>query len=32
MLYIVEDDNILVIAVSHQHRQPDYWVDRVNPA
>jgi plasmid stabilization system protein ParE len=32
MLYIVEDDNILVIAVSHQHRQPDYWVDRINSA
>jgi len=29
MLYIVEDDRVLVIAVAHQHRQPDYWVDRL---
>ena len=32
MLYIVENDNILVIAVAHQHRQPDYWIERINPA
>lgn len=30
MLYVVEDDNILVIAVSHQHRQPDYWAERIH--
>jgi plasmid stabilization system protein ParE len=29
MLYVIEDENILVIAVSHQHRQPDYWVGRL---
>lgn len=32
MLYVVENERILVIAVSHQHRQPDYWIDRINPA
>jgi plasmid stabilization system protein ParE len=28
LLYSVEEDHILVIAVAHQHRKPDYWVDR----
>ena len=32
MLYVVENERILVIAVSHQHRQPDYWIERINPA
>ncbi len=30
MLYIVENNLILVIAVAHQHRQPDYWVERIS--
>ncbi|KXS31641.1 MAG: Plasmid stabilization system protein [Candidatus Gallionella acididurans] len=29
MLYIIRAERIVVIAVAHQHRQPDYWVDRV---
>jgi plasmid stabilization system protein ParE len=28
MLYIVREDRVVVIAVAHQHRQPDYWVER----
>jgi len=28
LLYSVEEDHILVIAVAHQYRKPDYWVDR----
>ena len=32
MLYIIRAERIVVIAVAHQHRQPDYWIDRVNPA
>ena len=28
VLYSVEEDHIFVIAVAHQHRQPDYWIDR----
>ncbi|MBN2496249.1 MAG: type II toxin-antitoxin system RelE/ParE family toxin [Deltaproteobacteria bacterium] len=28
LMYSVEEDHILVIAVAHQHRKPDYWVDR----
>ncbi len=29
MLYIIRGDRIVVIAVAHQHRDPDYWIDRV---
>jgi plasmid stabilization system protein ParE len=29
MLYIIRAEQIVVIAVAHQHRQPDYWVDRI---
>lgn len=28
LLYSLEKDHILVIAVAHHHRKPDYWVDR----
>lgn len=28
LMYSVEKDHILVIAVAHQHRKPDYWVGR----
>ncbi len=28
LLYSAEEDHILVLAVAHQHRKPDYWVDR----
>ena len=26
--YIVRDETIVIIAVAHSHRKPDYWVDR----
>jgi len=29
MLYVVRDKCIVVLAVAHQHREPDYWIDRV---
>ena len=28
LMYSVEENHILVIAVAHQHRKPDYWVGR----
>jgi plasmid stabilization system protein ParE len=28
ILYAIEKDHIVVIAVAHQHRKPDYWVER----
>lgn len=27
LLYSIESDHIFIIAVAHQHRRPDYWVD-----
>ena len=29
LLYSIEHDHILIIAVSHQHRKPEYWIDRL---
>jgi plasmid stabilization system protein ParE len=29
MLYIIRAERIVVIAVAHQHRQPDYWLERI---
>ncbi len=31
VLYSIEEDHIFIIAIAHQHRKPDYWVDRDNP-
>jgi len=28
LLYSIESDHIFIIAVAHQHRKPDYWVDK----
>lgn len=28
LMYSSESDHILVIAVAHQHRKPDYWIDK----
>ena len=28
LLYSIEEDHILIIAVAHLHRKPDYWIDR----
>ena len=29
ILYSIEHDCILIIAIAHQHRKPDYWIDRI---
>ena len=29
ILYLFEEDTILIVAIAHQHRIPDYWDDRV---
>lgn len=29
IVYLYDDDEILVIAVAHMHREPDYWRDRL---
>ena len=28
LLYGVDNDTIVVVAVPHAHRRPDYWIDR----
>ncbi|MBU2621635.1 MAG: type II toxin-antitoxin system RelE/ParE family toxin [Proteobacteria bacterium] len=28
LLYSIEINHIFIIAVAHQHRKPDYWVER----
>lgn len=28
LLYSIEKDHLFIIAVAHQHRRPDYWIDR----
>lgn len=27
ILYSIESDHIFIVAIAHQHRKPDYWVD-----
>lgn len=27
LLYSIEEDHIFIIAVAHQHRRPEYWMD-----
>jgi len=29
ILFSIETDHILIIAVAHQHRKPDYWIGRL---
>jgi len=28
ILYSIEEDHVFIIAIAHQHRKPDYWMDR----
>ncbi len=28
ILYSIEKNHLLIVAIAHQHRKPDYWVDR----
>ena len=29
LLYSVESDHVYVISVAHQHREPNYWIERI---
>lgn len=29
MVYLVRAEQVIMIAIMHQHRNPDYWVDRI---
>lgn len=28
--YVVTDEQLLVLAVFHQHREPEYWINRTS--
>jgi plasmid stabilization system protein ParE len=30
--YVERDTDVFVLAVMHQHRNPDYWLDRISDA
>ena len=30
VIYTVEADEVLILAVAHQHRRPSHWQDRIN--
>lgn len=30
VIYTIEDGDLLVLAIAHQHRKPGYWQDRIN--
>ncbi|MGA1842685.1 MAG: type II toxin-antitoxin system RelE/ParE family toxin [bacterium] len=29
ILYSVQQDTIIILALAHQHRKPDYWIERI---
>lgn len=31
LIYAVENGDVLVLAVAHLHRRPDFWRDRLQP-
>jgi hypothetical protein len=30
IIYILENDLVLIFAIAHLHREPDYWIDRLS--
>ncbi len=30
VIYIQEDDLVLILAIAHLHREPGYWIDRLS--
>ena len=29
LIYTIHNEKIYIIAVAHQHREPEYWIDRI---
>ena len=29
LVYSVYDEKLYILAVAHQHREPEYWIDRI---
>ena len=32
LYYLIDDDKIIVLAIAHQHRKPNFWIERVDNA
>ncbi|MBN2313722.1 MAG: type II toxin-antitoxin system RelE/ParE family toxin [Sedimentisphaerales bacterium] len=30
IIYILENDLVLIFAIAHLHREPDYWIDQLS--
>ena len=30
LIYGIDDETIVVLAVAHQHREPRYWIERID--
>ncbi|MBN2012608.1 type II toxin-antitoxin system RelE/ParE family toxin [candidate division KSB1 bacterium] len=30
IVYAIEENLIIILAIAHQHRRPDYWIDRLS--
>jgi len=30
IIFSIEENHILIIAIAHHHREPDYWIDRIS--
>ena len=30
IIYAVSNDFIVILSIAHQHRKPDYWIDRLD--
>ena len=30
IIYALEDEMIIILAIAHHHRMPEYWIDRLN--
>jgi len=29
IMYSIEENHIVIIAIAHHHRKPDYWIERI---
>ena len=29
IIYAVKSNRIIILAIAHSHREPDYWIDRI---
>ena len=29
LIYVIDGETIVIIAIAHHHRKPEYWIDRI---